>query len=66
MKKEEKTDAAFGHGFNVTIGILQRRIADWLNRHCKKLSAHMLIAIFILFCMMAGLYCMYLIFGILN
>ncbi|UKT65073.1 hypothetical protein [Pedobacter mucosus] len=66
MKEEEKINTAFGPGLQRPIGLFHRKTADWLNRHCKKLSPHMLMAIFILFCIMTGLYCMYLIFGILN
>ncbi|WP_133248535.1 hypothetical protein [Pedobacter yonginense] len=66
MKQEEKVQTAFGSVSQRNIGLFHRKIADWLNQHCRKLSAQTLMAIFILFCTMTGLYCMSLIFGLIN
>lgn len=66
MKKEEKINNASEPKFKRNIGMLHSKIADWLNWNCKKLSAQTLMATLILFCAMAGLYFLSLIFGILN
>lgn len=66
MRNEQNTQVVFGPELRKNIEALHSRTADWLNQHCKKLSAQTLMAIFILFCTMTGLYCMSLIFGLIN